>query len=179
MHVTLRARAGLPSFREDAIFDRLKDAVRGASRSPAVGTAFRVVAFSVQSNHLHLVVEAHDTSTLSRGVQGLVIRLARAVNRVLQARGRVFRERFHARELRTPFEVRNAFVHVLMNAKKHGARLAAVDRFSSAPWFDGFTKCVAPPQEASPVVAPRTWLGAHGWRRRGLVRFEERPRAPS
>jgi putative transposase len=98
----------------------MKAAIHEASRSPAVGAASRVVAFSVQSNHVHLVVEAHDAPTLSRGVQGLAIRLARAVNRVLDARGRVFRERFHARELRTPREVRSALVYVLLNARKHG-----------------------------------------------------------
>lgn len=179
VHVTLRARAGLPSFREGALFGEMKKALRGASRSPAVGAAFRVVAFSVQSNHLHLVVEAHDAAALSRGMQGLAVRVARAVNRVLGVRGRVFRERFHSRELRTPREVRNAMVYVLMNAKKHGERIpSGVDAFSSAPWFEGFASRLARPNEDSPVAAPRTWLGARGWRKRGLVRLEERPHAP-
>ena len=67
-----------------------------------------------------------------------------------------------------------------MNAKKHGSRIASgVDRFSSAPWFDGFIARFEPPDGPSPVVTARTWLGAHGWRRRGLVRFDERPQAPS
>jgi putative transposase len=178
VHVTLRAREGLPPLRERALFGAVKRAIRGASRSPAVGAAFRVTVFSVQSNHLHLVVEAHDSSTLSRGMQGLSVRVARAINGVLGARGRVFRERYHARELRTPLQVRNALVYVLMNAKKHGGHFARTDAFSSAPWFGGFAERVVPPTEESPVVAARTWLGAHGWRRRGLVRFDERPRAP-
>ncbi len=114
-------------------------------RPPAVGDAFRVVQFSVQNDHVHLIIEAHDADVLSRGVRGLAIRLARAVNRALHVRGAVWGDRFHARELTSPRAVRNAIVYVLMNAKKHGVRLASgLDAFSSARWFDGFAVHVDP-----------------------------------
>jgi REP element-mobilizing transposase RayT len=181
VHVTLRARAGLPPFRERGIFVELREAIRRASRSPAVGDAFRVVQFSVQRDHVHLIVEARDRDVLSRGVRGLAIRLARAVNRALAVRGNVWSDRFHARELTSPRAVRNAIVYVLMNARKHGTRIASgIDAYSSAPWFDGFAARVdATPVDSQPVFAPRTWLAGVGWRRRGLVRFDERPRAPA
>jgi len=138
-----------------------------------------VVEFSVQNDHIHLIVEAHDAGVLARGVQGLAIRLARRINGALGVRGKVWGDRFHARELATPRAVRNAIVYVLMNAKKHHMRThRGVDAFSSAPWFDGFARPVAPSGDASPVRAPRTWLAGVGWRRRGLVRLDERPRAP-
>ena len=110
----------------------------------------------------------------------LAVRVARAINALVGARGRVFRERYHARELTTPRSVRNAIVYVLMNARKHGARLASgIDALSSAPWFDGFAAKLARPADEPPVRAPRTWLAGVGWRRRGLVRLDERPRDPS
>jgi len=179
VHVTLRAREGLPPFREQALFAAIREAIRQASRSRAVGGAFRVVHFSVQRDHLHLIVEAHDRSVLSRGMQGLAVRVARAVNRVLRARGQVIGERFHAHELRTPREVRNALVYVLMNIRKHArprVPALAIDSFSSAPWFDGFREAIGPPPgEKRPVVAPRTWLASSGWRRRGLISVSETP----
>jgi putative transposase len=179
VHVTLRARAGLPPLRDRGIFLEVRDTIRKANRSPAVGDAFRVTQFSIQNDHAHFIVEAHDKETLSRGVRGLAIRLARAVNRALRVRGAVWADRYHARALKTPRAVRNAIVYVLMNAKKHGARLASgVDAFSSAPWFDGFAGRLELPEVPCPVFAPRTWLGGTGWRRRGLVRFDEAPRAP-
>ncbi len=178
MHVTLRARAGLPPLRHGGLFGEIRDAIRRANRSPAVGEAFRVTHFSIQNDHAHFIVEAHDKETLSRGLRGLTIRLARAVNRALDVRGAVWGDRYHARALKTPRAVRNAIVYVLMNAKKHGVRLAGVDACSSAPWFDGFTARTELPELPCPVFAPRTWLGGTGWRRRGLVRFDERPRAP-
>ena len=125
---------------------------------------------------MHLIVEAHDKATLSRGMLGLNVRVARAINRVLRAHGRVWSERYHSHELRTPREVRNALVYVLMNAKKHGVRLRGVDRFSSAPWFDGFAGEVMLLTDARPVAAARTWLAGVGWRRCGLIRIDETPR---
>ena len=148
-------------------------AIAAASSSPAVGRSFRVVEFSVQTNHVHLVIEAHDARSLSRGMLGLNVRLARAINGTLLTRGKVWRERYHARALETPREVRNALVYVLMNAKKHGVRLTGIDRFSSARWFDGFVDRSA--VEGRPTAAPRTWLGGVGWRMHGLVRTDERP----
>lgn len=182
VHVTLRARAGLPPFRESGIFDEMRAALRDASRSPAVGEAFRVVQFSVQRDHVHLIVEAHDREMLSRGLRGLVTRLARAVNRALSIRGKVWGDRYHARELTTPRAVRNAIVYVLMNAKKHGHALRGADPCSSASWFDGFTRGSARPamfgiDDTSPIRSPRTWLARIGWRRLGLIAPTERPRA--
>jgi len=144
-----------------------------------VGEAFRVVEFCVQNDHIHLIVEAHDAGVLARGVQGLAIRLARRINGALGVRGKVWGDRFHARELATPRAVRNAIVYVLMNAKKHRMRTdRGIDAFSSAPWFAGFTGRITASEAASPVRVARTWLGAIGWRRHGLVAPRERPRAP-
>ena len=195
--MTLRARAGLPSFREQVLARALTAALAAVKRSPATGASFRVVHFSLQTNHVHLVVEAHDTSFLSRGMLGLAVRLARALNRELDVTGSVWRERYHARALKTPREVRNAIVYVLMNAKKHGARLVGTDPYSSARWFQGFRREAEPPERgardhagtsadglssspsSSPVRVARTWLGSVGWRRHGLIDPAERPRGAS
>jgi REP element-mobilizing transposase RayT len=181
VHVTLRARGGLPSFREQVLARVLTAAVAAVKTSPATGASFRVVHFSIQENHLHLMVEAQDASFLSRGMAGLAVRLARSLNRELGVKGRVWRERYHARELTSPREVRNAIVYVLMNAKKHGARIAGLDPYSSARWFDGFRRDAvvtqrSEPPAPSPVMPARTWLGGVGWRRYGLVAPTERPR---
>ena len=180
VHVTLRARAGLPPFRENVLFDAMLEGIRGASRSPAVGDAFRVVHFSVQRDHVHLIVEAAGRDALIRGVQGLSIRLARAVNRVLGVPGQVWGDRYHARALKTPREVRHAIVYVLMNFKKHGRMLAhAIDPLSSAPWFDGIhreaVRLGKSAVERSPVMIAKTWLAGTGWRRRGLIQPHEKP----
>ncbi len=114
VHVTLRRGAGAPSLRSARVFPALRGALAAASHS-----GFRVIHFSVQIDHVHLVVEADVPLRLSRGVQGLAIRCARAVNRCAGRRGAVWSDRFHARALTSPREVRHGMVYVLLNYRKH------------------------------------------------------------
>jgi hypothetical protein len=142
----------------------------------ASGDAFRVLQFSVQVDHVHLLVEAEGTSALRGGVQGLAIRIARAVNRALGRCGRVWGDRFHARMLRTPREVRNVLVYVLNNFRKHVPGARGLDPCSSARWFAGWRNRATTMAEAVPVASARTWLARVGWRRHGLIDVEEAPR---
>jgi putative transposase len=126
-------------------------------------------------DHVHLVAEASDKRALSRGMQGLSIRVAKAINRRLRRHGKVLADRYHARALKTPREARWALRYVLNNARKHGADLpnGFVDACSSAPWFEGWTRPRALAfvmngklqARDPPVVPPKTWLLRVGYRR--------------
>jgi len=170
VHVTMRAREGLPSFRGDRLLFEAIERSIGSSEKPG----FRVVHFSVQSNHLHLIVEAEDEGALSRGMQGLTIRMALAVHRALGHGGTIFSDRYHAHQLRTPRETRAALLYVLQNWAKHG-RGGDYDCASSAFWFDGWTKPPRPATGPPLVAAAQTWLVRVGWKRHGLLRPGERP----
>lgn len=137
---------------------------------------FRLVHFSVQRDHVHLLVEGDGHASLRRGIQGLAIRVARAVNCVLGRRGKVWADRYHARLLRTPREVRTALVYVLQNWRKHVRGARGFDARSLAAWFMGWRTAVPPVIGGAPVVSARTWLARVGWRRHGLVGVEEVPR---
>jgi REP element-mobilizing transposase RayT len=175
-HVTLRAARRLPSLRKQSIYFELRRALAKTWRE-----WFRVVQFSVQTDHVHLIVEASDKVALSRGIAGLSIRVARAINRVLFRKGNVFSDRYHARALRTPREVRHALVYVLLNFRKHLDRPPSVDPASSGFWFNGWnlpTRSEPPgfmPTDEIPVRPARGWLARVGWRRHGLIDFHERP----
>jgi hypothetical protein len=109
-------------------------------------------------------------------VRGLTIRVARAVNRALGRKGSVWNDRYHARALSTPREVRHGLVYVLMNFRKHlRHQPRGLDPCSSAPWFDGFRDSHQPLAGDCPASASRTWLGSVGWRRHGLIGIYERP----
>ena len=166
---------GLPSLRTRRCYRVIAEAMaRGKERM-----GMRLVHHSVQGNHIHLIVEADDERCLSRGMQGLCIRIARGLNRMLGRRGKVFADRFHSRVLRTPTEIRRALCYVLNNWRKHAAERGRrhpsrrVDVYSSGLWFTGWR--TAPRQDHPPWVRPDTttralsWLLARGWRRRGLI----------
>ena len=162
VHVTLRARPAVPPLRSNAAFAALTQSLARSSRR-----SFRVTQFSVQTDHIHLIAEADSATALSRGVQGLAVRAARAVNRAHHRRGPLWIHRYHAHALRTPREVRHALVYVLLNFRKHLRAAPGIDPRSSGPWFDGWTHVPDVPLTAPPVVSPRTWLASQGWRRAG------------
>ena len=140
--------------------------------------AFRVVHFSVQTVHVHLVVEGDHPVALVRGLQGLAARCAKAVNRAVGRHGSVWSSRYHARALRTPTEARRGLVYVLLNFRKRLHAAAAVDPRSSGAWFEGWRDRTRLAREASPVAPPRTWLAAVGWRRAGgAIALDEHPGA--
>ena len=121
-HVTWRLVDGLPSLRRFALARVVGRTMRAITGSHARRqTSFRITHFSIQSNHVHLVVEAGGKLSLSRGLRGLGIWLARRVNERLGRRGRVLADRYHARMLPTPREVHRALRYVLLNARKHAA----------------------------------------------------------
>ena len=86
VHVTMRVRAGLANLRRPREYRVVREAVSRGNRKPG----FRLNQFSVQSNHLHLIVEARDRVALARGMQGLATRLAKNLNvKALIRRARV------------------------------------------------------------------------------------------
>jgi REP element-mobilizing transposase RayT len=173
--VTLRACALGPSLRTGRILAAVRTALTAAS-----GARFRVLQYSVQADHLHLLVEATEPTGFERGLRGLAVRVAKTVNRALGRKGRVWADRYHAHILRTPREVRNALAYVLNNRRKHFRGVGGLDPCSSARWFDGWRTVVGADASTGwpPVAAPRTWLARIGWRRYGPIDPDEAPSRP-
>ncbi len=139
VHLTLRMRREVWQLRSQRCFKKIRHALVELTKRRGVG----FVHFSVQGNHIHLIAEAANRSSLSRGVQALAIRIARGLNAVMNRRGKVFAERYHEHVLKTPLEVHRALSYVLRNQAKHaaewGGSFAAIDRYSSAAWFTGWS----------------------------------------
>ena len=166
MHVTLKVRKGLPSLRVVRFIRELERSFADACER----RDFRLVHYSIQRDHAHLIVEARGPEALGRGMKSIGTRFARTVNRVFKRRGGVLADRYHMRPLRTPREVRAALRYVLLNALKHGRKLKErIDRASSGRWFDGWRGSPWPSAEPRSVALPRSWLLSRGWRRHGLL----------
>jgi len=178
-HVTLRVRGDVPSLRSRRFIRVFQERMRiGCERGD-----FRVCHYSIQRDHVHLVVETNGKEALGRGMKSVGIRLARTVNRVFGRVGPVLFGRYHLRVLRTPSEVRHALAYVLLNARKHwrqrkgSAPPVVLDVASSGAWFDGWKR--PPPKTepagSAPVAPARYWLLRQGWRQRGLLDPSEVP----
>lgn len=174
VHVTVKLVKGLPSLRSAASHRVVKAVLAQASGR----FGLRLVEYSVQTDHVHVIAESTDERSLSRGMRGLTVRIARALNALWRRTGRVFADRYHARILRTPREVRNALVYVIQNARRHRvwSSWKAPDPLSSAASFDGWKERPRSVDPEPPLLSrARTWLLSRGWRRHGLVRWHELP----
>jgi REP element-mobilizing transposase RayT len=172
--VTVRLAAGLPSLQRADAMQIALAAVGAASNRHGM----RLIHYSVQSNHLHLLVEADDRASVARGMNALLSPLARALNKLWGRCGQVFPQRYHDEAISTPAQARNALRYVLQNGKKHGhVPRSSIDLCSSAPAFDGWKQ--RPSIPATPIATlapPSVWLLTTGWRRHGLISLDELPR---
>jgi len=152
VHVTLRLLSGVGFLRA---FSRVR-AIEQALREIKHRFGMRVVHYSIQGNHLHLIVEIDDPSMLPHAIQGFAVRLARALNEIASRNGKVFLDRYHAHVLKTRREVSNAVRYVLENFRHHLREDVApqgTDPCSSAAWVTT--------RDDPPILSPQTWLLRH------------------
>ncbi len=101
----------------------------------------------------------------------------------------MFSDRYHARVLRSPRQVRNAVRYVLNNWRRHHEDQGIetmfwdVDYFSSGVSFTGWKELqgttYVPEVQVGyaqlPVCSPRTWLLSVGWERAGTISMHAVP----
>lgn len=181
VHAVMRVKRGVKRLRQG----RAYRAIRRALVKCLGNEAFRVCHVSIQSNHIHFIVEANDRTSLSRGMQRLNILVARALNRELGRKGQLFEFRYHATQIKSPKQARHSLAYVLNNWRRHRedegcerAKTAKLDPYASGLTFDGWN---APPFRVPedytplPVSSPSTWLLRVGWKQHGLLDVYEVP----
>jgi putative transposase len=156
VHITQRIRPGVGHLRTQSRLALIQNALRDASDR----FGMQVVHFSVQGNHLHLIVEADGREALSKSMKGLAVRVAVGLNRLAERRGTVFADRYHAHVLATPREVANTVRYVLQNYRKHSRE------YLPASWRDPFASSVA-----EPLHEPKVWLLRVGWTQAAELRM--------
>ena len=85
------------NLRSQRSFNALKRAFNGGKDRFST----RIIHFSVQGNHIHMIVDSSDTGSLGRAMKGLGVRIAKQMNRMMDRRGRVIGDRYHAHILRS------------------------------------------------------------------------------
>jgi putative transposase len=143
VHVTQRFQPAIGYLRRQATAKVLQDALTRVSAHLGV----RIVHYSIQHNHLHLIVEAEGREALTRAMQGLAIRIARRLNARLRRSGPVFADRYHAHVMSSQREVANAVRYVLSNYRHH------TREWLPTHWHDPLAS-----REEVPLATPKRWL---------------------
>ena len=183
-HVTVTFVRSLGNLRQQRIFETLREIFR----RPKI-PGFHVCEFSIQTDHVHLVVEATNRKAFSSGMRSLSIRCGLRLNGLFgRRRGKVVRDRYHRRDLFSARQVRAVLRYVLLNGHKHGVVAEGMlDPFSSASSFQGWLvlytldddlqpratgdPLLAVPPEARGAKPVRAWskLLSEDWRELGLI----------
>ena len=161
--ITCKLRGDVVTLRQAAEARVIRDKIRAAHKA-----GFRIVQYSIQGDHLHMIVEAADSEQLANGMRGLGCRLAKGLNKLWQRTGKLFVGRCHVRVLKSLAEVYHALRYVLNNHRKHGCASSPnePDPFSSGvhyrEWAGGIS--VRPPGYANPCEPARGWKLCVGWK---------------
>jgi REP element-mobilizing transposase RayT len=126
LHVVIKLRQGVKTLRKKDCYTIFRDSVKKAK-----DFGINIVHFSVQSNHIHLIIESKSRLALSRGMKSLTIRLAKGINNVHGTFGKLFKDRYYLHVLKTPTEVKEALVYVFKNTAKAIKSKNLFDPFSS------------------------------------------------
>lgn len=149
MHVIWRVRTDVRSLRGKKLFRQVRESFRRCCEK----RGFRLVHFSVLGTHIHMIVEADDHETLSRGMQGLGVSIAKRINFVSPRRGPAFKDRYFARQLPTWREAAFGVEYVLRNEAVHMRRMG---RPAPRRAGEGFTSLAHWAERLT--LPPRTWL---------------------
>lgn len=150
-HITVRVTRGTWNLRAQRCFGP----IAAAFKRIRARDDFRLVHFSVQHNHLHLIVEANGRRAMSNTLRALFAQIARDLNRVMGASGTRFDDRYHEHILGTPNEVRNALQYVIGNRGVHLVRMGR------SPGHD-FDPCSSLVRDEL-IKRPECWLLTKGW----------------
>lgn len=167
----MRGKEYIFELRNDLVYELIGKVLERYRGDRFDNGGFRVIHFSIQDTHLHLIVEAANDAALRRGMRSFSINSARAINASIGANGKVW-FRFHSTLIKTKRYARNSIAYVLGNWRRHRKDInngqfvsAKIDPFSSAISFTGWNRTFKVPAgyRPLPVSPPTTFLLRTGW----------------
>jgi REP element-mobilizing transposase RayT len=162
VQVTLKMKPDIKNLRRRDVYRKIEACLRqAATRDDAP-----ICDFSVQGDHVHMLVDAANNKALTSAVRGVSIRVARAINKFWGRKGRVFSDRYHARLLRSPTEVLISRRYILNNYRKHLPERLKTERTQpQAAWIAVTPKHV---DVARQILEAKHWIDPYSsaWLRR-------------
>lgn len=138
LHLTIKVQKIKADIKNKMILTMLKKAILNARRM-----GLKVIHYSLEYDHVHLLIEADNNVILGKGMQSLGVTLSKAINRTKRIKGRVYKHRYHFRKINSARELKNVMFYIFNNGVKHGASKSLntiYNSFSAEIKFPLFTK---------------------------------------
>ena len=125
-HLTIKVKKNKADIQNKKILKALHHAIKRARLKD-----LKIIHYTLEYNHVHLLVEAYNNSVLHSGMQALGISFAKAVNRVKSTKGTVYKHRYHLRQISSPRDLKNVLHYIFHNGIKHRRTHTPVDLYNS------------------------------------------------
>lgn len=114
LHLTVKIEKAKAGLKNKTTLQLLRRAILKARKM-----GLSIVHYTLEFDHVHMLVETNNNETLARGMQSFGITLSKGINKIKATSGQVFKTRYHFRKLKTPSEIKNALAYILGNGIKH------------------------------------------------------------
>ena len=127
LHLTIKVRENKADIQNKIV---LKSLHRAIMRGRLKG--LKIIHYTLEYNHVHILVEAKNNRVLHQGMQSFGITLSKAINRFKKAKGTVYKHRYHFRQISSLRDLRNVVKYILNNGVKHRSTKSIVSFYNSA-----------------------------------------------
>lgn len=126
LHLTIKVRENKADIQNKRILKALHYAIRRARLK-----GLKVIHYTLEYNHVHLLVESADNGVLHKGMQAFGITIAKAINKIKRTKGVVYKNRYHLRIINSPKQLKNVLHYIFNNGIKHKRTKSKIDLFNS------------------------------------------------
>ena len=126
LHLTIKVKAIKAEMKNKAVLSMLKRAILNARKK-----GLKIIHYSLEFDHVHLLVEADDNAELAIGMQSFGVTLSKAINRMRKMKGAVYKHRYHFRQISSSRELKYVMKYIFSNGVKHGTAHTMINPFNS------------------------------------------------
>lgn len=126
LHLTVKVQRDKAGLKTKGVLALLRRSILNARKQ-----GLRVIHFSLEYDHVHLLIEADNNRTLGKGMQAFGVTLSKAINRARKLKGTVYKHRYHFRKITSSRELKNVLNYIFTNGVKHQTAKSIVNPFNS------------------------------------------------
>lgn len=126
LHLTIKIEKQKSHLKNKTILAILKRAILNARKQQ-----LRVIHFTLEHDHVHLLIEAENNRVLGKGMQAFGVTLSKAINRLKKLTGQVYKHRYHFRKITSSRQLKNVMSYIFRNGMKHGTSKNLISGYNS------------------------------------------------
>ncbi|MDD4973652.1 MAG: transposase [Bacteriovorax sp.] len=126
LHLTVKIKKIKAELKNKSVLSILKRAILNARKQ-----GLKVIHYSLEYDHVHLLIEADNNHILSKGMQSFGVTISKAINRMRKLKGGVYKHRYHFRKISSPRQLKNVLNYIFNNGIKHKTAKHIVGHYNS------------------------------------------------